>query len=285
MILGVRSLSPARRRLVAARRTVCNLRSQAARRAGAQRLASPAMSSHRSRRAAAVDPRAAGRRRIVGATTVSAVGRHRARRLLRVPVRPGLRRRVGPEARARPGRAGRPRTSPPPSTPPHPSPPPPLPSPPQVNRSGPPAGHDPHEQPCPDRRHRAGDDGPARRDRTRRRSTRPSGVLHAELAAIDAACSRFRPDSEISRLHAAAGAATPVGPLLAEALTRRAAGRRADRRHRRPDRRARRARARLRPRLRRASTPTAPTRSRRRRPRPAGGASAGTAPPSCSPAA
>jgi hypothetical protein len=32
------------------------------------------MSSHRSRRAAAVDPRAAGRRRIVGATTVSAVG-------------------------------------------------------------------------------------------------------------------------------------------------------------------------------------------------------------------
>jgi hypothetical protein len=32
------------------------------------------MSSHRSRRAAAVDPRAAGRRRIAGATTVSAVG-------------------------------------------------------------------------------------------------------------------------------------------------------------------------------------------------------------------
>jgi hypothetical protein len=32
------------------------------------------MSSHRSRRAAAVDPRAAGRRRITGATTVSAVG-------------------------------------------------------------------------------------------------------------------------------------------------------------------------------------------------------------------
>ena len=44
-------------------------------------------------------------------------------------------------------------------------------------------------------------------------------VLHAELAAIDAACSRFRPDSEISRLHVTAGAATPVGPLLAEALT------------------------------------------------------------------
>src|SRR5689334_12896739 len=32
------------------------------------------MSSHRSRRPAAVDPRAAGRRRIAGATTVSAVG-------------------------------------------------------------------------------------------------------------------------------------------------------------------------------------------------------------------
>lgn len=44
-------------------------------------------------------------------------------------------------------------------------------------------------------------------------------VLRAELAAIDAACSRFRADSEITRLHARAGAATEVGPLLAEALT------------------------------------------------------------------
>jgi FAD:protein FMN transferase len=44
-------------------------------------------------------------------------------------------------------------------------------------------------------------------------------VLRAELAAIDATCSRFRPDSEISRLHENAGAATPVGPLLAEALS------------------------------------------------------------------
>jgi FAD:protein FMN transferase len=41
-------------------------------------------------------------------------------------------------------------------------------------------------------------------------------VLRAELAAIDAACSRFRPDSEISRLPL--GTATPVSPLLAEAL-------------------------------------------------------------------
>ncbi|MBA3906422.1 MAG: FAD:protein FMN transferase [Pseudonocardiales bacterium] len=44
-------------------------------------------------------------------------------------------------------------------------------------------------------------------------------VLLAELAAIDVACSRFRADSEITRLHARAGAATEVGPLLAEALT------------------------------------------------------------------
>ena len=43
-------------------------------------------------------------------------------------------------------------------------------------------------------------------------------ILRAELAAIDAACSRFRPDSEISRLHENAGAATLVSPLLAEAL-------------------------------------------------------------------
>jgi len=43
-------------------------------------------------------------------------------------------------------------------------------------------------------------------------------VMRSELAAIDAACSRFRPDSEISRLHQRAGTAVPVGPLLAEAL-------------------------------------------------------------------
>ena len=43
-------------------------------------------------------------------------------------------------------------------------------------------------------------------------------VMHAELAAIDVACSRFRPDAEISRLPA--GTATPVGPLLAEAIRR-----------------------------------------------------------------
>jgi thiamine biosynthesis lipoprotein len=45
-------------------------------------------------------------------------------------------------------------------------------------------------------------------------------ALRAELAAIDAACSRFRPDSELSRANAAAGTGrpVPVGPLLAEAV-------------------------------------------------------------------
>jgi FAD:protein FMN transferase len=43
-------------------------------------------------------------------------------------------------------------------------------------------------------------------------------VLRDELAAIDAACSRFRPDSEIMRLAAHAGRAAPVSPLLAAAL-------------------------------------------------------------------
>ncbi|HKB31455.1 MAG TPA: FAD:protein FMN transferase, partial [Streptosporangiaceae bacterium] len=43
-------------------------------------------------------------------------------------------------------------------------------------------------------------------------------IVHAELAGIDLACSRFRADSELSRLDATAGAATRVGALLAEAL-------------------------------------------------------------------
>ncbi|TNC22541.1 FAD:protein FMN transferase [Amycolatopsis alkalitolerans] len=41
-------------------------------------------------------------------------------------------------------------------------------------------------------------------------------AVHAEIAAIDEAASRFRADSEISRLRP--GAACPVSPLLAEAL-------------------------------------------------------------------
>ncbi|MEY9874583.1 thiamine biosynthesis lipoprotein [Streptacidiphilus sp. MAP12-33] len=45
-------------------------------------------------------------------------------------------------------------------------------------------------------------------------------LLRTELAAIDAACSRFRPDSELSRANTAAaeGRAVTVGPRLAEAL-------------------------------------------------------------------
>jgi thiamine biosynthesis lipoprotein len=54
--------------------------------------------------------------------------------------------------------------------------------------------------------------------------TDPSELEHArarvedELAAIDLACSRFREDSEISRLNAAAGGPMRVSPLLCEAI-------------------------------------------------------------------
>ncbi|HUB36472.1 MAG TPA: FAD:protein FMN transferase [Solirubrobacteraceae bacterium] len=40
-----------------------------------------------------------------------------------------------------------------------------------------------------------------------------------ELVAIDSACSRFRPDSELSRLNASGGRAMRIGPLFAEALS------------------------------------------------------------------
>jgi thiamine biosynthesis lipoprotein len=43
-------------------------------------------------------------------------------------------------------------------------------------------------------------------------------VLRDELAAVDLACSRFREDSEISKLHLNAGHAAQVSPLLAEAI-------------------------------------------------------------------
>lgn len=43
-------------------------------------------------------------------------------------------------------------------------------------------------------------------------------LLHAELAAIDLACSRFRDDSELAAVNAAAGTAVPVSPLFAEAV-------------------------------------------------------------------
>jgi thiamine biosynthesis lipoprotein len=45
------------------------------------------------------------------------------------------------------------------------------------------------------------------------------GLLVAELAAIDVAASRFRPDSELSRVCAADGCPVPVSPLFAEALS------------------------------------------------------------------
>jgi thiamine biosynthesis lipoprotein ApbE len=43
-------------------------------------------------------------------------------------------------------------------------------------------------------------------------------LVSAELAAIDAACSRFRPDSELSLVNAAGGRITNVSTLFAEAL-------------------------------------------------------------------
>ncbi len=43
-------------------------------------------------------------------------------------------------------------------------------------------------------------------------------LVRAELAAVDAACSRFRDDSELCAVVAAAGRPTAVSPLLAEAL-------------------------------------------------------------------
>ena len=43
-------------------------------------------------------------------------------------------------------------------------------------------------------------------------------ILTAELESIDSACSRFRPDSELSRVNAAEGDAVHVGFLLFEAL-------------------------------------------------------------------
>jgi thiamine biosynthesis lipoprotein len=52
----------------------------------------------------------------------------------------------------------------------------------------------------------------------RRRLPGATRLLRTRLAELDAACSRFRPDSEISRLHARAGATVEVSPLLCEAL-------------------------------------------------------------------
>jgi FAD:protein FMN transferase len=43
-------------------------------------------------------------------------------------------------------------------------------------------------------------------------------ILRFELEALDRACSRFRPDSEVERLYEAAGRWSPVSPLLGAAL-------------------------------------------------------------------
>ncbi len=43
-------------------------------------------------------------------------------------------------------------------------------------------------------------------------------LLRDEIEAIDLACSRFRPDSELARLHSLAGSSVAVSPLLFEAL-------------------------------------------------------------------
>ncbi|MFI8071665.1 FAD:protein FMN transferase [Streptomyces sp. NPDC086033] len=43
-------------------------------------------------------------------------------------------------------------------------------------------------------------------------------VLRAELAAVDRACSRFRPDSELTRVNVSAGVTTTVSAYFAEAL-------------------------------------------------------------------
>jgi FAD:protein FMN transferase len=46
-----------------------------------------------------------------------------------------------------------------------------------------------------------------------------SAILRAELAAADAACSRFRDDSELSRLNRAGGRAVTISRYVAGALS------------------------------------------------------------------
>jgi FAD:protein FMN transferase len=50
------------------------------------------------------------------------------------------------------------------------------------------------------------------------RIDRALASVRAEVEAIDAACSRFRPDSELSRVNASAGTAFEVGELFGQAL-------------------------------------------------------------------
>lgn len=54
---------------------------------------------------------------------------------------------------------------------------------------------------------------------TRQAAAQPAlDILGRELRAIDLACSRFRPDSELTRLNAGSGRRHAISPLLAEAL-------------------------------------------------------------------
>jgi thiamine biosynthesis lipoprotein len=50
------------------------------------------------------------------------------------------------------------------------------------------------------------------------RMDRAETLLRQEIAAIDLACSRFRPDSELESVHSCSGRAVAVSPLLFEAL-------------------------------------------------------------------
>lgn len=47
---------------------------------------------------------------------------------------------------------------------------------------------------------------------------RAAGILADDLAALDLACSRFRPDSELEELHAQGGRSVPVSQLLFDVL-------------------------------------------------------------------
>jgi thiamine biosynthesis lipoprotein len=51
------------------------------------------------------------------------------------------------------------------------------------------------------------------------KSERAEALLRCEIDAIDLACSRFRPDSELAYLHSQSGRTTVVSPLLFGALT------------------------------------------------------------------
>jgi FAD:protein FMN transferase len=80
---------------------------------------------------------------------------------------------------------------------------------------------------------------------------RARAIADAQLAAVDLACSRFRPDSELSRLNQALGELTHVSELFATLIAGGAARGRAHRRRRRSDLRRGARRRWLRPRFRR----------------------------------